>query len=425
MSKQTSSSTADLSALAEELDATIQIAISAGTIVESKEKSWNTFSVAYGQSWDIDGLVLDEISRSLKQIPSVTQNFDGRMLQTSPGAFHRVEMKTLSNWFVHASLINGSDTRKALNELQSFLARGQIQAERVFIISGVLLQELIQISPELELRPIHSVEPWKFSQLALFRDLPNSPRLDPHGLYGALVHQAQFGPISVDEPIGYDEVDVYPNPDHCYEFCRFLTLIDRSSAYPVLDLYVTRPAAPCLGFVGGSYSSPIPEVSKDGYPFLHLNPEKWQAWKGLFLKYLALDSQIQNSLRVPLERLNQSRRRRYLVDRAIDLAIALEATYYSGTKPSDRSSALNLRFRAANWGSNCIDERKRISNLVRRIYQIRSKAVHRGELSVKTDNFETYELFNDADDLIVNAILKVIELGKLPDWSRVELGGDF
>jgi hypothetical protein len=130
-------------------------------------------------------------------------------------------------------------------------------------------------------------------------------------------------------------------------------------------------------------------------------------------------------LRVPLERLNRGLTGSG-VDCAIDIGIALEAILLSDLGPNDQIS-LAFRLRGA-WllGTDPV-ERESLVQRFNTIYSCRSDAVHRGKLRgkypvgatrVPADEF----VRSHARPLATKAVLKVIELGRIPDWRTLVLG---
>ena len=112
-----------------------------------------------------------------------------------------------------------------------------------------------------------------------------------------------------------------------------------------------------------------------------------------------------------------------LVDQAIDLGIALEALYVEERAPE---IGFRLRIRAARHLREDPEERGTVIEQLRRFYDLRSDAVHRGELGpgkkkIRGKGYEHSEVIEMARALCREGILKVIYAGGLPDWERMAL----
>ena len=148
--------------------------------------------------------------------------------------------------------------------------------------------------------------------------------------------------------------------------------------------------------------------------------------KHLYQILIKLNSEIQEKLQIPIDRWTKSKAERNPVDKIIDLGIALEALYLSeGTKEQ-----LTLQFRLrASWhlGKNK-EDRKRLIDEFKAIYDLRSQAVHSGKIPKKVkirkgeESTTTSEFIAKAQDLCWDSILKILEDGEFPDWNDLILG---
>ena len=154
--------------------------------------------------------------------------------------------------------------------------------------------------------------------------------------------------------------------------------------------------------------------------------------KNRYEVFASLDSEVQDKLKIPVDRWIKSKAtsgfadRMQHVDRIIDLAIAFESIYLSDT--DNRSElAHRLQLHAAWYLGKDKDDRQALMNEFKKIYSWRSRAVHSGSLPKKKRNvLFTYEevanVLAKAEDLCRDSILKIIEDGKFPDWGELILG---
>jgi hypothetical protein len=132
------------------------------------------------------------------------------------------------------------------------------------------------------------------------------------------------------------------------------------------------------------------------------------------------------SLHVPLERLNSAMAQTRIVDRAIDLGIALEALLMHESNTGRRSDNQELRFkiglRGAWLGGGTPDKRQVCAGTLRKLYDLRSTAVHSGRIT-RGDTKEHHHFLESGEDLCADLITKVLETGCWPDWDKLVVGG--
>ena len=105
-----------------------------------------------------------------------------------------------------------------------------------------------------------------------------------------------------------------------------------------------------------------------------------------------------------------------LVDKFIDLGIALESLYLGGVR---EELSFRLALHAAwHLGPN-VAERQRLMRDFRKFYNSRSSAVHSG--SVK-DTKTTRDVLSRAQEFCRWAIVDIISRKRFPDWNELVLG---
>lgn len=113
------------------------------------------------------------------------------------------------------------------------------------------------------------------------------------------------------------------------------------------------------------------------------------------------------------------------VDKMIDLGIAFESLYLSDI---NATTELSLRFRLhASWYLGTDEESRRtLLTEFKRIYELRSKAVHTGKLrknvKIKGKSVPTLEFIKRAQDLCRQSIIKIVGDEQFPDWESLILG---
>ena len=136
---------------------------------------------------------------------------------------------------------------------------------------------------------------------------------------------------------------------------------------------------------------------------------------------------INEKLRIPIDRWIRSKVITTSVDKIIDLGIALEALYV----PDGGSGEIRFKLAVhAAWhlGKNKEDRRKLMKEF-KEIYDWRSKVVHTGKLPNKTKKTpftyeEVQQFIERAQDLCRESILKIMEDRKFPNWNNLILDSE-
>lgn len=135
----------------------------------------------------------------------------------------------------------------------------------------------------------------------------------------------------------------------------------------------------------------------------------------LFSSFIELKPDDQAVLRVAIDRLNQALGRNNIVDRAIDQGIALETMLLHGIGQGDRGE---LKYRQAVRGANFLggtkSERLATFQTLRMAYDLRSKAVHTGQLEADA---RTTEILQEATTLCAKIARKLITQKSFPNWD--------
>lgn len=135
--------------------------------------------------------------------------------------------------------------------------------------------------------------------------------------------------------------------------------------------------------------------------------------------YLGLNEPTRSKVRVALQRLSQSLRRQDPGDQAVELSIALETLMGDGQSEMTHK----IKVRATRMIGGTSEDRQRISTIISRTYDIRSKLVHTGAVnSTKTVDICGIKLSNsdivkEAIMICVKLIRKIINLTSIPVWN--------
>ena len=202
------------------------------------------------------------------------------------------------------------------------------------------------------------------------------------------------------------------------EFVRAMSLVAGHKVAVALRWSAVPPDEITNVSHGGGMQYDLSQIGRGTQP---LNAASLQEVMSLYRALCSLGTKDLETLRVPIDRWIESVGPRSLVDRAIDLGIALECLYLG----SDRNElSYRLRVRAARHLGDSYSERRELDELVREFYSIRSSAVHNGSVpdsvSVNGDTMSSNEFIALIGQLCLKAIRRFIDNG-FPDWRELVL----
>jgi hypothetical protein len=334
----------------------------------------------------------------------------------------------LAKWLILNSINKGID--ETVGQLESFLSLDYTPAIRILAISGLEPEEQIQVTDTIRLIPFEEL-PESMPKNALYPRFlqddgirimnPTFSSYNPPK--AALVKRLELQPKAYDK----DEEKPQSNPvglDNLYDLVRFLTLHTNSTPVVLGSWSELSEDVPCAKMLGGGFGYPSPEVlvNRD----IPINQKDWDKLRPIYEQYIRLGDKTKDLLSIVFQRINQARRRHRLEDRAIDQGIAYEVLFLNDKAHMEQLSFM-LRLRASLLLSNEPKERKKLLDFFKAFYTCRSKATHEGRLErkIKVPNngkMETEKLLEKSDELCVNAIKKIIELGGFPNWDELMLG---
>jgi hypothetical protein len=143
-------------------------------------------------------------------------------------------------------------------------------------------------------------------------------------------------------------------------------------------------------------------------------------------KFFSLTPEVREKLRVPIKRLNQSRRRQNPADKAIDLGVAFESLFL-GDRRNNEQITFTFRLRGAWFLGKDKQDRRDLVCFFNSIYDCRSVSVHTGKLGqkIKVKNrgeIEITKFLEEADDLCFRSIKAIIDSEEFPNWDEIILG---
>lgn len=138
----------------------------------------------------------------------------------------------------------------------------------------------------------------------------------------------------------------------------------------------------------------------------------------MYRAFESFEPSEKDAMRISMSRFKGALSKANIVDRAIDLGIALEVILLHGIDSRDRGE---LRYRTSIRGTAFLggNKEKRLATFLtlRKAYDLRSKAVHSGTSKIK-DSKEDEDVLGRSITTYAELVRKVIEHGSFPDWDK-------
>ena len=377
----------------------------------------------------LDKALLGELIDYLRSDALACLIFDNKTFNTGNGG-SLVTIENLATWLAITSHRVG--VRNTIAQLHAFLNVERTPALAILAVSGIESKEEIAISDSIKLVPFESLPP-SIPKDALAPPFLKDEFLIRHGFIpfhnhvsggfpkAALVKRIELFPKSYG-----DNVKKFTSVDYSdlYEACEFLTLFKKSTPVPSGAWTEVDPIVPCKQLLGSSWSYQLPDVISNTDTII--SALDWIEIRAIYENFSKMDRHDKDLLRIPIQRLNQARRRKNIADKAIDQGIAFEALFINDEPEKDQLS-FKLRLRASLLLGSNVEMKREIFNLIKAFYDCRSSAVHTGKskLSVKIQNrgkVDAEDVLNESDTICRSSILKIIDQGGFPNWTNLMLG---
>ena len=224
-----------------------------------------------------------------------------------------------------------------------------------------------------------------------------------------------------------DKRDVFVDP------LRILSLWGPSSIHRIAQYFSKVDLFYPIAVGGNRFSNsefpfPLPTTDVDSHVF-----------RVLLENLLGLEETLRHRVERGIDRLMRSQRSLDLPDAALELCVSLESLLASG----EGGIAQTIATRVAWFVGAGLDDRLRIHRLIKKVYKMRSdfvhakpvkeiaRAHHKGSIGKSKKIYEEMEaidrfpeyLLHDTRVVIRDCILKILEVGRIPDWNRLSLGG--
>jgi hypothetical protein len=345
--------------------------------------------------------------------------FDGKFANLPHGGGVSVSLAGIARLLLARAIV-AEDVAGTVERFVSFVAENAADVRAVMAVSGVKVAAPIKLGPNVSLVPLTTLPPSV-----------------PRGAALAQNHASQYNPRSpvpsafttrfIYRPVFYTPKDPQPSVEMeahistssaeslLHEAFNLLSVLD---IYPIIRMSWVQPDDWLMsaGASGGwQYWS-----FDDQFGSSEVVVPKGEA-EALGADYFSIEPQKRGKmLRIPLDRLGRAGREGDIADRAIDLGIALESLLLHDISGDYGELSFRLSLRGAWLIGADHTERLEIQTSLKKLYDLRSRAVHRGfvEREEKTQNTISAATANCR-----RLVHKLIDLKCDVDWQRVVVGG--
>lgn len=358
----------------------------------------------------------------LESNQSIVDVFDNKKFNGGRVAYI-LTIELLADWLLCESLYSGIDS--AIDKLDTYLKSDSTPCDEVLAISGITIDEEINISSNVKIVQYESlpdsiekdqIHPPEMRKPHMGSPYYNFPKV-------AIVRRVGLSPKSYQND---PKIFHYQNFQYLLDLCDFMALLNIGTPTPAGIWCIIPDTVPCQSFKLGSSTGDF-QSELFSFTSQKLTQENWNSVQHIFDKFIELPQEVKDKLRVPLQRINQAKRRESIVEKALDLGIAYESLLLSD-KGHNEQLSFTLRLRAALFLGETIEERKHLMSFFTAFYGCRSKAAHTGTLEQTTkipnqrEKVPTHIVLNNSIEHCLCMIKRIIELGRFPNWDDLILG---
>jgi hypothetical protein len=370
---------------------------------------------------DVELTHIQPVAATLARDP-LLKEVQGKYVEDGCGFGHTVSLDRLAQWLIYRAGVIGPGT--AVNEAKEFVESNEAEMLNVLALGGIRPSTDVLLAQGMELMPLDGLPPSPQRDAALGDTRSSLLQLQPLRPFpsAALIARHTLKPVfrSSSRPSRV-EAEARERRDLLLRRTRLcLAIIYKGCVDAVAEW--SQPASPHTSWI-----FPKSMITFSGAWPIRREPSTLAIPAHLkeTVKRL-LSFSDPPSLDVALERLNFAMSGYRRVDRAIDLGIALESLlmHTGNMKDSNKQeTGYKFRLRGAWLLAPVPDARKDLIGVFKDLYNLRSQAVHSGQLQIKPDKIkECDELLSRGEDLCADIIYRLLEMGNWPDWDALVLG---
>lgn len=401
MTEQVKLSVTDARALTKSLESTLLVSAKARSV--SSELFFQVEALR-----DNSDSTLNEFRELLKVIQAIPalQFFD-QSYQYALGYRNKVDFYFLIGWLISRAQQVGA--KQTIKDLTKYLVADTVRLTEILAIDGV------KVTTEIKLGE------YKLVDWSSITETDTKFQMRARGLFSVAFPDAAF-----------IRQHIVPKT-HLPKYPQSLP----KSLEPVLDMLYCVTASVGEGIrIIHYWSEPEPWVpwkiiphtfridSRSFYTPVELSSKMITQIRKCLSGFQTLDDNTKLRFRIPLDRLNRSYLARDSVGKAIELGIALESLY-APTKLSE-GIANTIRIRAARFLGGSLEQRQKIVETLKDVYDIRSLAIHTGRFDAEgakkkwRDDTVVSEVLKEGQRLVARSLIKMISKEE-PKWEDFDI----
>ncbi len=372
-----------------------------------------TKPITSGDGWWLVTSLAENSSSMLPDLISQIHNtpeFDPLTsgLQMGPMGGLAVSPEHLAAWLIERA--TKTTPNQAIADAEAFTSGEELEFLWVVPIDDIVPNRRVDLNDGLALVPWNEV-PESDEKQVLSVSLPAAGvfRLPPTA---ALVISDKWRITSRDPsitPSGAQPIPHFDRLTYALNAVACLTLFGPSSP-AILSYYCLFASSVPLLSPTQTFLSPRESWRRTEWR------EEWRSEAAEVIAAFESTASTRKHIRIAVDRLNASLRTLQLVDRAIDLGIALESTFLSDQNDDRGELGFRLRLRAARFLAAEPTERKRLTQLISKAYTVRSVAAHTGDLPSVVRGMRPEQIISETSTELARALRRLILVGT-PDWD--------
>jgi len=310
-------------------------------------------------------------------------------------------------------VIEGIPAKTVVDSLVNISHDRAVSTSTIAAIEGVSLTSPVVISEHLSVEPADGLPPY---HREIFTRA-NSPAhgFGSHPQSAVVYHEVHDRQFLTSELT--DDIANFAVPPFEEALLTLLLISDGAPQYRQQYVVVNDAGWPGMSSPGFGEAQPFPQ------PVKPIREADWDQSSAIYNQLSTLNVQTKRSLMQAVRKLETSRRRSTLTERAVELGVCAEMLLMHGG--NDKGEITNKVATRAAWmlGS---DSTTRLSTfkLARDLYNDRSKVAHGGEIipGPIANDFDAAEAkFGAYDRLCRELIKEIAKRGGWPDWTELVL----
>lgn len=365
----------------------------------------------------LDAAAQSALLTALERIPGI-QSIYG-MMHAGNRAW-RIDAQGVIKWCVQRAKRVGP--KQTASEVVAFCATNSASVCDYLAIDGIAVKQDIKITPLIDIIPFTPTEDSLVSDSLRHVPLHVIPGLSEWNIEhtppkSVLRRRRVQAPVVLPQDAPFQHLD----DSELQELALAMTAIGPTRVTPRVSWTEIPREIPLANFGNlGQWHEPEIKTSAVDRKYAEIDTSA----ADFLSRYLAMSIAARQKLWLPLQRLGLALVRRSVVDQVVELGIAFEALLIAGETKDELLAVGQERLAVLLGGTR--SERETAMDQYKAFYDLRSQAVHQGQVELEgtykiknVGKVEAPKFIGIAIGLCQRLILKIVELGAAPDWKSV------